>query len=182
MNIRLSAELAMAVSLAVVLDLLSKTLPIPRLPYGGSVSLRTLPLLAVALRRGTRAGATAGIAYGVVDFLLGPHYLHPVQALLDYPVAFGGLGMAGLVTGWGTQGWRSRLALVAGVLLGSSARFLVHFASGVVFFASFAPPGQPVWLYSLLYNAFYIVPETIISILLLQLVLRHLGSHHECAG
>jgi thiamine transporter len=165
----------MAVALAAVLDAVSKSLPIPRLPYGGSISLRALPLFAVSLRRGPKAGVAAGVAYGILDFAIGPQYFHPVQVLLDYPVAFGGLGLAGLVrVRPGATGWRVRAAVATGVFVGTVARLAAHFASGVVFFASFAPPGQPVWVYSLVYNASYLVPEMVIAVLLLETILRHL--------
>lgn len=175
MKVRLYAEVAVAIALAAVLDLISKSLPLPRLPYGGSVSLRALPILIVALRHGARAGMSAGGAYGVVDFLIHPVFVHPLQLLLDYPIALGALGCAGLL--WeGGASW-SRVRLLLGILLGCSLRLLAHFVSGVVFFAQFAPPGQALWLYSLVYNASYLIPETILLILLMQLILRRMYPH-----
>lgn len=172
MNVRLYAELAVAIALAAVLDLVSKSLPIPRLPYGGSISLRALPILIIALRHGTRAGLAAGGGYGFVDFLIHPVFVHPVQLLLDYPVALGALGLAGLV--WGSRETLSRSRLLLGVVFACSLRLAAHFVSGIVFFAQFAPPGQPLWLYSLVYNSSYMIPETIILIMLLQLILRRM--------
>lgn len=175
MRVHLYAELAVAIALAAVLDLISKSLPLPRLPYGGSISLRALPILIIALRHGARAGATAGGGYGVVDFLIHPVFVHPVQLLLDYPIALGVLGCAGWV--WGGRKALSRTRLVLGILVACGLRFAAHFVSGVVFFGQFAPAGQPLWLYSLLYNGSYMVPETIILILLVQLMLRRMQSH-----
>lgn len=175
MKVRLYAELAVAIALAAVLDLISKSLPLPRLPYGGSISLRALPILIIALRHGARAGVTAGGAYGVVDFLIHPVFVHPLQLLLDYPVALGALGCAGLLWEGGAPWSRTRLLL--GIVLGCSLRLLAHFVSGVVFFAQFAPEGQPLWLYSLAYNASYLIPETIVLILLMQLILRRMYPH-----
>lgn len=172
MNVRLYAELAVAIALAAVLDLVSKSLPLPRLPYGGSISLRALPILVVALRHGPRAGLAAGGAYGVVDFLIHPVFVHPLQLLLDYPVALGVLGASGLCWQGSTAPTRTRLIL--GVMLAYLLRLAAHFVSGVVFFAQFAPAGQPVWLYSLAYNSSYLLPEAIIIILLLQLMLRRM--------
>lgn len=174
MNVRLCAELAVAIALAAVLDLISKSLPLPRLPYGGSISLRALPILIIALRHGAKAGVTAGGAYGVVDFLIHPVFVHPFQLLLDYPIALGVLGCAGWV--WGERRVLSRYRLGLGILLGCGLRLTAHFISGVVFFAQFAPAGQPLWLYSLLYNGSYMIPETIVLILLLQLILRRMHS------
>jgi thiamine transporter len=172
MKIRLYAELAVAIALAAVLDLISKSLPLPRLPYGGSISLRALPILIVALRHGAKAGVSAGGVYGVVDFLIHPVFVHPMQLLLDYPIALGALGSAGLLWARGVR--PSRLCLCLGIVLGCALRLAAHFVSGVVFFAQFAPPDQPLWLYSLIYNTSYLVPETIVLTLLMQLILRRM--------
>ena len=47
--------------------------------------------------------------------------------------------------------------------MGGSARLLCHLLSGVVFFASFAPKGVNVWLYSLTYNATFLLPSLVLS-------------------
>ena len=49
-------------------------------------------------------------------------------------------------------------------------RFLCHFATGILIWSSYAPEGQPVWLYSLLYNGGYMLFETIISMILIVLI------------
>ena len=176
MKIQLYTELALAIALAVVLDLLSKTLPIPRLPSGGSVSLRMLPIFVVAFRHGWKAGVTAGGVYGVIEFMTASYAVHPIQVPLDYPVAFGATGMAGLIPGrieaGESPGWGERTRILGGVLLGNGLRFMAHFTSGIVFWGQNAPEGQPVWLYSLSYNGSYMVPQTIVDIILLQLILR----------
>lgn len=172
MTVRLCAELAVAIALAAVLDLISKSLPLPRLPYGGSISLRALPILVIALRHGPRAGIAAGGAYGVVDFLIHPVFVHPIQLLLDYPVALGALGAAGFL--WQAKVPLTRMRLFAGIVLASLLRLAAHFVAGVVFFAQFAPPGQPPWIYSLVYNSSYLIPEAILLILLMQLILRRM--------
>jgi thiamine transporter len=43
--------------------------------------------------------------------------------------------------------------------------------SGIVFFASYAPAGQAVWVYSLTYNLLYLVPEALLTIVLLAFLL-----------
>lgn len=173
------AEVALAAALAVVLDLFK--IPLPHLLYGGSVSLEGLPLVLVALRRGSGTGLAAGALYGIVNLALQPRVVHPLQPVLDYPVAFGLLGVgAGLLGGAGVEwGGRSRrrrwLRAAAGALLGNSMRLVAHFVSGVVFFASFAPAGQPAWLYSLVYNASYMVPQLLLQAALLAPLLQVLA-------
>ena len=178
MRIQLLAELAMAVALAIVLDFISRMLPVPRLPYGGSVSLRMLPIFVVAFRHGWKAGTVAGGIYGVADMMISPFYFHPIQMFMDYPVAFGAVGLAGLkvvkLRPENAFSFRTRVGILTGVVVGNSARYLAHFISGVTFFGHLAPAGQPIWLYSLIYNGSYIIPETILNISLLQIVLRRL--------
>lgn len=181
MRTRILTEIAAAVALATVLGLFK--IPLPHLIYGGSVSLETLPVLVVACRRGWRPGALAGAALGTVDFLLKPVVVHPAQVLLDYPVAFGVLGWAAGLLGCVSASTAvdhpslARLRVLAGILAGNGARLAAHFASGIIFFAAYAPAGQPVWLYSLLYNLSYLVPQVVFHIILLQLVMRILTLH-----
>ena len=185
MPLRQLTEIALAIALAAVLDIASKSFPVPRLMQGGSVSLQMLPIFIVAFRHGWRLGVTAGACYGVVNFLLDMYVVHPIQVPLDYPIAFGLVGFAGLGHPLMPQrgpempvfslGVRLRLAFWVG--LGEGLRFLAHFVSGIVFWSQNAPAGQPVWLYSLGYNATYMIPETIIDILLLQLILRRILSY-----
>jgi thiamine transporter len=82
-----------------------------------------------------------------------PFIYHPVQFLLDYPLAFGALGLAGLF----------RKLPVVGVAVGIGGRFICHFISGLVFFATYAPAGMDPAVYSAIYNASYLVPELIVS-------------------
>lgn len=134
------------------------------LPQGGSVALASLPILLVALRSGPLTGVAAGSLLGLLKILLGAHIFHPVQFLLDYPVAFAALGMAGLLRGY--PSW--------GILLGGLGRGVCHVVSGVVFFGSYAPVGTGVWRYSLGYNASYLLPELVIALLVLPAISRRL--------
>lgn len=149
------------VALAGVLHFVSGFVPFLQMPEGGRVTLAAMvPIFFVALRRGSRIGLLAGIAFGLVVLVEEPFIYHPVQVLLDYPLAFGALGMAGFFR---------RLPLV-GVAIGVAGRFVCHFISGVVFFAIYAPPGMNPALYSALYNAYYLVPEFIISAVIMFLL------------
>jgi thiamine transporter len=54
------------------------------------------------------------------------------------------------------------------------ARFACHFVSGVVFFASYAPEGWNVYLYSAAYNAAYLAPSLGIALVVVVLLLKAL--------
>ncbi|MDQ7842838.1 MAG: energy-coupled thiamine transporter ThiT [Armatimonadota bacterium] len=158
------AEVGVAIGLAAVLHLVR----LWEMPQGGSITLGTMvPLLILALRRGPAVGALAGALYGLFEGWIlsgGRFFYHPVQVILDYPLAHGLLGLAGF----------SPRYPAFGVVLAAAARYLAHVLSGVVFFASYAPQGQPVWLYSLGYNITYLGPEFALAIILTLLVWERL--------
>jgi thiamine transporter len=152
--------MGIAIALASVLHLLK----LWEMPQGGSVTLGTMvPLFIVALRRGPRVGILTGALYGIFEGWIlsgGKNFFHPVQVILDYPLAFGLLGIAGFFPKFPAFG----------VTVAALARYVAHVVSGVVFFAQYAPKGQPVWLYSLGYNAAYLGPDFIVAIVLTLLV------------
>jgi thiamine transporter len=174
-RVRLLAEIALTVALCAVLKLWRIQLPWNF--AGGDISLVMLPILILALRRGVIAAAIAGAAFGVIDFFFEPFAVAPIQVLLDYPIAFALLSVAG----FGSRQYRSlsnsgrRVAAeavaVPWMILGAAARFASHFVSGMIFFGSNAPEGTPVWAYSALYNLGYIVPSLIVTIVAALFVL-----------
>ncbi|MSS70841.1 MAG: energy-coupled thiamine transporter ThiT [Candidatus Latescibacteria bacterium] len=161
-------EIAVAAALGAVLSLVK----VYTLPQGGSVTVTTLPILFLALWRGPGTGATAGMVLGLLKLVLGPIVVHPVQILLDYPVPFALLGVAGFFPRYPAMG----------VLAGSLCRGASHVLSGVVFFASYAPPGVNVWKYSLVYNASYVLPEALLCIALVPILLRRVAGAEYHAG
>jgi thiamine transporter len=135
------------------------------LPQGGSINLGMVPIFWLALRRGPKIGIFAGAVLGVVDLAIEPFVVHPIQFVLDYPLAFACLGLAGFFRGF------SRVGPVIGVVVGGTGRFLCHFTSGLVYFPYYAPAGMSPLVYSIVYNGTYMVPSIIIcaaTIVLLQ--------------
>lgn len=161
-------EVAVAAALGAVLGLIK----VYTLPQGGSVTVATLPALFLALWRGPKAGATAGGVLGLLKLALGPTVVHPVQVLLDYPLPYALLGVAGLFPRYPA----------AGVLIGSLCRGASHALSGAIFFASYAPPGVSVWKYSVLYNAGHVLPEALLCIVLIPILLRRVAGAGLQAG
>jgi len=160
---RVLTEAALAVALAFVLGLIV----VFKMPFGGSISLEMIPLILLALRQGPTVGIVAGAVYGLLDLAIDPFVLQPLQVLLDYPLAFGVLGLAGLFkpTVWGA---------ILGATVAVLARFVCHFLSGVVFFASYAPEGWNPLIYSAAYNAAYLLPSLIIAVLVVVVLLKAL--------
>ena len=161
---KILAEAVVFIALANALYILSKVyLPFLKLPQGGSVTLASMvPLLWFALRRGLRWGVEAGIVYGLVHMVISGEIYYPTQVLLDYPLAFGALGLAG--------GFRSHP--IWGVGVGITGRFACHFVSGVIFFGQYAWEGWSPIAYSAAYNASYLVPEFIVSAIIIYILLK----------
>ena len=163
---RVLTEAAIAVALSFVLGLFA----LFKMPFGGSVSLEMIPLILLSLRQGWKVGVVAGAAYGLLDLLaIDPFVVHPLQLLLDYPLAFGVLGLAGLFR-------PTARGAIVGATVAVLARFICHFLSGVVFFASYAPDGWNPFLYSAAYNAAYLAPSLVIAIVVVVVLLKALDA------
>jgi thiamine transporter len=120
-----------------------------------------VPIIWLALRRGIKIGVTAAVVYGFIQFALLP-YVAPtpyaaIQVMLDYPLAFGVLGLAGLF----------RKYPLAGASIGIVGRFIMHFVSGVLFWAATYAPESDPYLYSAVYNGSYILPELAITMVII---------------
>lgn len=156
-RVGLVAEVGLSIALAVVLGMLK----VWQMPQGGEISLAMLPLLVLAFRRGAGPAMLAGALYGVLDAQLNPFIVHWAQYILDYPLAYALVGLAGLAAGrlraLPDRQASVRTLIVAGTVLGTFGRYVAHTVSGVIFFAEYAGPGQPVLLYSAGYNSFVLV-------------------------
>lgn len=170
MNKKWSAKMLTEGGILIALSILLSYIKIYQAPNGGSVTAGSMiPIMIFAIRWGLGPGIFMGATYGLVDFLLKPSFYHPIQFLLDYPIAFGFLGLAGLGYKIKKDGVKGYLTLIIGIILALSGRLISHVLSGVIFFASYAGDQNP-WIYSIGYNATYMVPELIISILIISLI------------
>ncbi|KXZ13311.1 energy-coupled thiamine transporter ThiT [Bacillus nakamurai] len=168
-------EIAIMTGAAVILDIVSGMFL--RMPQGGSVSIMMIPIFLISFRWGVKAGLTTGFLTGLVQIAIGNLFLqHPVQLLLDYIAAFAVIGFSGFFASAVRKAAfakkRSALTVyvVIAVFIGSILRYAAHVVSGAVFFGSYAPKGTPVWIYSLGYNATYMVPSFIICAIVLCLL------------
>ncbi|WP_100011141.1 energy-coupled thiamine transporter ThiT [Lentibacillus sediminis] len=164
-------EVAIFTALALLLDIF------PGLQFkiwamGGSISLAMIPIFIVAFRWGLKGGLVSGFLWGLLQVAAGTAYiLHPVQGIIEYGLAFTVLGFAGVFASKIQQAVKDGkvkvyLSYIAfGILLGSTLRFIAHYFAGIVFFES-AIEGQPVWIYSLVYNGSYMLPSYIICTVL----------------
>ncbi len=131
------------------------------LPFGGSITLFSMFFIClIGYVYGLKVGITAGIAYGMLQMAFGGYIYHPIQALFDYPLAFGALGFAGIFA-------KKKNGLIPGYIVGAFSRYIMHVISGYVFFKSYAPENMNPIIYTLGYNATYILPEMLATVAVL---------------
>ena len=157
-RVRLTTPMIVTIALMLAMTVILHQFRLYHMPQGGSVTLGAMvPLLFVSYRYGVGTGCLAGFLYGIFNMMQDPYLLHPVQVLFDYPLPYMALSLAALFPA-------HRMASTALAFL---ARFLCHIVSGVVFFA---PAGTSPLVYSLTFNATYLVPECLICFALLKVL------------
>ena len=163
MSTKMLVEAGIMIALAQILSYVK----IFEAPYGGSVTAGSMvPILLFSIRWGLGPGLLAGTVYGLLQFILGPKYsFHILSILLDYLAAFGLLGLAGLFR-------KDLKGVYAGTFLGIFGRFASSVLSGVIIWASYAPEGMNPWIYSIVYNGAYLVPELLISFILVGILYK----------
>ncbi|MCK8059460.1 MULTISPECIES: energy-coupled thiamine transporter ThiT [unclassified Fusibacter] len=163
---RMLVEAGIMIGLAYVLNLVK----VFEMPQGGSVTAGSMiPILIFAFRWGIGPGFLAGGVFGLLQLALGGYIATPVQALLDYPIAFAVLGLAGL---FATSKEVKITGAFSGIILAMVARFAAHVVSGAVFFAEYAPEGINPWIYSMTYNGGYMGVEALISFVVIVVLAK----------
>ena len=169
-RVLLMTEIAIFAALGFVLDFIAF-----RMPQGGSVSLVMIPIVLIAFRRGVGAGVLTGILVGLLQIVSGFISVTPLsfgfvvmQVLLDYLLAYGVVGLAGVMRAKYLQHAKNKetgkmiTAIVVGVLIASALRYLVHVITGILFFGMFAEGN--VVIYSIIYNATYMIPVFLLAV------------------
>ncbi len=127
------------------------------LPQGGSVTPASLlPLMIYAYIFGVRKGVLAGLVYGTLQAVQDPWIIHPAQFLLDYPLAFTAMGLAGTFTKIKQLDKLPQVQFALGAVCAAIVRFACHTLSGVFAFSEYSTLDS-VWAYSLAYNSFVFI-------------------------
>lgn len=160
-------ECSLMIALATVLS----TFPLFEMPYGGSITLASfVPIVVIAYRHGIKTGLGTASVAAVIQMLLGLKnfsYFTTWQsivalAIFDYVIAFAVFGLCGIFR----KTFKNQsLSIVTGALLASVIRYICHVISGATIWAGLSIPTEAALLYSLSYNATYMIPETIILVL-----------------
>ena len=185
-------ESALLIALGTVLALLTNYIPFLNLPYVGSITIFSMvPLIILSYRYGIGWGFFSGLVFGVLQMAIGATtgvfagaelYVVVFSILLDYLLAYAVIGLAGMFK---NKIKNPFVSIGVGSLVVCVLRYVVHVLSGALLFGSYAEwyfteGGFPVdagasilnsfsgtalaWIYSLVYNAMYMVPETLITV------------------
>lgn len=158
---------AVMVALSAVLVILSKLVPAPWM-QGGSITLASMvPIIAASIVIDLKWGIFTGIVFSIIQMLTG-FYPPPTQdflsfflvIMLDYVMAFGVLGLAGLF--YRLMNKKLWAVPVSGIIV-TTLRYVCHILSGILIWGVYAQEGQTVLAYSITYNGSYMIPEIIIT-------------------
>jgi thiamine transporter len=134
-----------------------------RMPHGGSITAFSMfALFLVSYLFGPRQGILAGLAYGLIDLVINPYVIHPVQLFMDYPLGFGAIGIGGLLR-------NTDFGMIKGYCLGVLGRYLVVVISGIIFWGMYAAEGFNAVSWSFFYNMTYILPEAVATVAILTI-------------
>lgn len=141
------------------------------MPMGGSITLVSLlPLMIYSYVFGSRKGLFAGVLYGVLQCLQNPQIYEPMQVLLDYPIAFGAIGLTGIAKKFSFLKDNDTLKLTLGMTIGVLFRYISHVLSGYFVFNSWSTMDSAL-AYSFAYNSFTLIDlllDLVAGVLIMQ--------------
>ncbi len=143
---------AMMVSLAVVVAIIMKAIPLMRMENGGSVSLAMLPIFIIGFSLGPKYGFIGALSYAAINFLSDGYAFHWASLVFDYILAYGILGMSGFFSKYALRGHKiiNYIFFALGMIIPSLLRLLFHTLSGILAF-------NTPFVGSLLYSGPYVL-------------------------
>lgn len=148
---------------AIALGTILSNIKLYQFPTGGSITLLSMLVICLpAYWYGLRIGLVTGLAYGILQLLIDPYILFPIQLVVDYLLAFAAFGLCGIFS-------NSKNGLPKGYLIAILGRYFFSVLSGWLFFGEYAWDGWGALPYSLVYNAIYIFAEGAITLIVLTL-------------
>ena len=160
---KVSAKQLAFAAVALALATVCSNIRLFRLPMGGAVTLFSMLIVTlIGYWYGSAVGLMAAVSYGLLQMIFDTYVVSLPQVLLDYPLAFGALGLSGFFSD-------KKNGLIIGYLVAITGRFLFSVLSGVVFFVMYAPEGMSPLAYSAAYNGSIIYGEGILTIIILMI-------------
>lgn len=174
-NTKFPTKIVTEIALFSALSAVLYSIRIPILLWGASITLASMvPVMWLSLRRGVRVGVVAGAIFGAIALLIDVLYLGaagaiatPIQAVFEYPFAFGLIGLTGIF-----HRKTVNFALL-GAGLAVFLRFLVHYFAGVfVWYYVYAFPAYGKWIWPAVYNGSFLIVEYVISAVVLTVLIK----------
>ncbi|RFB10613.1 energy-coupled thiamine transporter ThiT [Bacillus sp. HNG] len=166
-------EAAIFAALALVLDLLPSIDITPAI----SISFAMVPVFIIALRWGIKIGMLSGLLWGLLQLVFDPWIVHPVQAIMEYIIAFSFIGLGGIFKSIvqeslkNDQKSKALIAITFAIFIGSLARYFWHFLAGFIFIEYFAPEIEnPIW-YSFTFNGITMLATFILCTIVLSILI-----------
>lgn len=175
-------ECAMLLALSIILSFVT----VYHMPMGGGITLLSmLPVMLVSIKYGIGTGLSVSLTFALFQLLQGilsgnvfvyctTARAQIICALFDYIVPFAVLGFAGIFVNIGKKNSSINayiLKAVSGIAIMIFLRFVCHYITGVVIWGQWAENMSP-YLYSLIYNAQYMLPECIFTAVAAAILLR----------
>ncbi len=176
---RVLIEGAMMIAVATVLS----EIKIFSMPYGGDVTaVSMLPLILMSFRHGLKWGMFTAFVNSILQLVLGLNNVAYCPTLLsqigciafDYILAFSVLGLASV---FGGKFKNKILGVAVGTAVVCILRFCAAVLSGALIWGGYQSyyewaAGLNVWVYSMIYNGNYMLPETIITIIVAVILVK----------
>lgn len=137
------------------------------MPTGGSVTLVSLlPVMLFAFIYGTKKGLLVGLLYGVLQAIQDPWLIHPAQFILDYPIAFSCVCLAGVFSDLNLFKKLPQVRFALSAVIAGAFRFICHVLSGVFAFGAYAVDAgaESFWTYSLIYNSYVFIDIALVIV------------------
>ncbi len=159
-------ESAVLLALATILSVIK----LVDMPVGGSVTLCSmLPVLLISYRFSPAFGFLGGFVYSVIQLILGTENLSYATSalatvaiiLFDYLLPFTLIAVGGIFKKFIKN---QAAAITVGMATASVIRYICHTISGCTVWAGLLVPSKEALIYSLSYNATYMLPELIIGV------------------
>lgn len=179
-NLRVTAECAILLAMSIVFSFIK----IWQMPMGGEITfVSMLPVMLAGLRNGPKAGFLTTFVYSLFQlasaFVSGNVFIYCTTALtfilcvlFDYLVPYTGLGIACLFKNIKINSARFKnIGLYCGIMCGIVLRFICHYVTGVVIWGQWAGDEGP-YIYSLIYNGTYLLPELILTLLVCVILFK----------
>ena len=165
-----SAKQLAVSAICVALAFVTSNIKLFSFPFGGSVTLLSMLFIClIGYWYGFKAGILTAVAYGLLQMIVDPYVLTLPQLLVDYPLAFGALGLSGI--GYHFDKKHKYGGLLIGYICGVLGRYFFAFISGWIFFGTYAWKGWGAVTYSLAYNGAYLGAEAAITIVIIAIPL-----------